>query len=104
MAKLPLLRFLGKRVNKILNTQSKYAHIMWDYTNAYSSKLPIALDVGESATFLLKANQDAFLSVNPTHVGVTDSFGRYNWVSTRSLEAAKSEYFEEFNEQKWGEI
>jgi hypothetical protein len=75
---------------------------MWDYTNAYSSKLPVSLDIGEKATFLLKSNKDSFLSVNPTHVGVTDSFGRFHWVSPASLRATKSEYFAKYSENAWG--
>ncbi|MBX9658870.1 MAG: hypothetical protein K2X00_09905 [Nitrospiraceae bacterium] len=102
IAKLSWLRFLGRRVAKIFGEESKYAHIMWDYTNDYSSKLPISLDVGEKASFLLKSNQEAFLSVNPTHVGVTDSFGRLHWVSSGSLKVAKSEYFQQYSEKPWG--
>lgn len=102
ITKLSWLRFLGRRVAKIFGAESRYAHVMWDYTNEYSSKLPISLDVGEKASFLLKSNQESFLSVNPTHVGVTDSFGRFHWVNSRSLRAAKSEYFQQFSENPWG--
>ncbi len=102
IAKFSWLRFLGRRVAKILGAESKYAHIMWDYTNEYSSKLPISLDVGEKASFLLKSNEKSFLRVNPTHVGVTDSFGRFHWVSSKSLKVAKSMYFQQFPEIPWG--
>ncbi len=102
IARLSRLRFLGRKVCKIFNAQSQYAHVMWDYTNKYSSKLPISIDVGEKASFLLKSDQDAFLSVDPTHVGVTDSFGRFHWISSKTLQATKSEYFERYSKNPWG--
>jgi len=102
IAKLFWFRFLGRRVAKLFDGESKYAHVMWDFKNEYSSKLPLSLDVGEKATFLLNSNKDAFLSVNPSHVGVSDSFGRFHWVSSRSLKATKSEYFYEYGENQWG--
>ena len=102
IAKLSWFRFLGKRIARFLNRESKYGHVMWDYTNEYSSRLPTLLDVGEKASFLLKSNQESFLSVNPTHVGITDSFGRFHWVDSLSLRATKSEYFEKYSKNEWG--
>jgi len=102
IAKLSWLRFFGRKIAKIFKSESKYAHVMWDHTNEYSSKLPTSLDVGEKATFLLKSNQESFLSVNPTHAGITDSFGRFHWASTASLKATKSEYFEKYTMNEWG--
>jgi len=102
IAKLSWWRFLGRRISKVFKSESQYAHVMWDHTNPYSSKLPIILDVGENASFLLNSDQESFLSVNPTHVGVTDSFGKFHWVSSRSLQATKSEYFQKHSEKPWG--
>lgn len=101
IARLYWWRFLGRSVPKAFKSETQYAHVMWDYTNPYSSKLPIALDIGEKASFLLNSDQESFLSVNPTHVGVTDSFGRFHWVSSRSLRATKSEYFQKYSEKPW---
>ena len=103
-ARLSWLRVLGRRVAKAFKAESQYVHVMWDYTNQYSSKLPISLDIGGKASFLLKSDQESFLSVNPTHVGVTDSFGRFHKVSLRSLKAAKSEYFQKYSERPWGPL
>jgi len=47
IARLSPLRHLGRRVAKLFGAGSRYAHIMWDYTNPYSSQLPVSLDVGE---------------------------------------------------------
>lgn len=102
IAKLSWWRMLGRSVSKVFKSESQYAHVMWDYKNPYSSKLPIVLDVGERASLLLNSDQKSFLSVNPTHVGVTDSFGRFHWVNSRSLRATKSEYFQKHSEKPWG--
>jgi len=56
----------------------------------------------KKATFLLKSDEDSFLRVNPTHVGITNSFGKFHWVNGKSLTATKSEYFEKYSEQPWG--
>jgi hypothetical protein len=101
IARLSVIRFLGRWVAKLFGALPQYAHVMWDYTNTYSSKLPISLDVGEKATFLLNSDQNSFLSVNPTHVGVSDSFGRFHWVRAKSLKVTKSEYFEKNTEKPW---
>ena len=104
IAKLPKVRILGKRICKLLNRTPEYAHIMWDYTNSYSSKLPASIDVGEKITLPLESNQSAFLAVDPTHVGVTDSFGRFHWVSSSSLALAKKEFFKKYEKRPWGPL
>ena len=100
--KLNSIPAIGRRILKIFGLQTKYAMIMHDYTNPYSTNLPKELKVGEKLTLLLDMDQDSLLSVNPTHVGVIDSFGRYHWATHRSLRQAKKEYFEEYEKKPWG--
>ena len=75
---------------------------MHDYTNPYSTKLPKELKTGEKLTLLLEVNRDSLLAVDPTHVGVVDSFGRFHLATHRSLEKTKQEYFEKYGEKPWG--
>ena len=102
MMKKSILSFLGRPVLKIFNQQTKYAMVVHDYTNPYSSRLPKELKVGERLTLLLEMNQDSLLAVDPTHVGVADSFGRFHWAKRRSLKKAKQKYFEEYEKKPWG--
>ncbi|MBO0170248.1 hypothetical protein [Vibrio parahaemolyticus] len=103
IAKLSLFRVLGQRIARLFNKGNKYAHVMWDYTNEYSSKLPISLAVGEQATFLLEATDECCLSMDPSHVGVTDTFGRFHWVNSQSLKLTKNEFFSTHSKTTWGE-
>lgn len=88
--------FLGWRISRFLHLRYEHAHVMYDYTNPYSSTLPKKLDVGERLSLLLNFKEDAFLSEDPTHVGILDSFGRLHWASRSSLAIAKTRYFKEF--------
>lgn len=88
-----LLRFWKKR---------KYFYIVEDYTNPLCTRLPKKLEVGESLTELFSYKEDAFLSLNPTHVGVRDTFGRVHWASKKSLKEAKKNFFKEFKKKNSG--
>jgi len=96
MAKLSILRFLG------INWFNKYAHVMYDYTNQYSSELPKKLGIGETIQLPIPCSQDAYLSVNPTHVGIMDSYDKCHWASKTSLKGAKRSYFKKFQKRPWG--
>lgn len=102
MMKQSRLSFLGRHILEVFRMQTRYAHIMYDYTNPYSSELPKKLLVGERLTLLLSMNQDCLLAFDPTHVGVHDSFGRYHYATRRSLKKAKKEFFEKFEKKPWG--
>jgi len=102
MAKLSSLRFLGQPLLRLFRKENRYCHIMWDYTNEYSSKLPTRLEVGEYLTLPLTMNEDSSLATDPSHFGVVDSFGRYHWATKRSLARAKKDYFEKYDKKPWG--
>lgn len=102
IAKKSKLRFLGQKIMKYLNKENKYAFIVHDYTNQYSSKLPRKLEVGEKMDLLFNEDKDAFLAVDPTHVGLYDSFGRQHWCTGESLKQTKKDYFKDFPKKEWG--
>ena len=74
--------------------KDKHAVLINDYTDPLSSPLPCDLDVGESATFLFKLNQDCFLLEDWTHIGVSDSFGRIHWAPKKNVSVAKKSFAE----------
>ena len=102
IAKKSCLGFLPRRILKILRLPNKYAHVMHDYTNPYSDKLPKRLTVGEKLTLLLPMDEDSILSVDPSQVGIFDTFGRYHYATTSSLTRATQEYFGKFDKKPWG--
>jgi hypothetical protein len=78
----------------------KYFCITEDYTNPLNPRLPKKLEVGDSLTELFTYKKDAFLSLDPTHVGVRDTFGKMHWASKKSLKEAKKEFFKEFKKKE----
>lgn len=101
IAQKSILRFLGPTIANLLKKQTKWAHITHDYTNPYSGKLPKKLQVGEKLDLFLNCNQKAFLALNPTHVGIRDSFGRFHCVNQNQLAIAKKEFFQDFSVKQW---
>jgi len=95
VARKSILRFLGIR------RRNKYAFVVSPYDNPYSTPIPQKLEVGENITLFLLMVEDALLSVDPTHVGIFDSFGREHWASRKSLKRAKKAYFEKFSKKPW---
>jgi hypothetical protein len=93
-ARLLHISVIGRPIAPAFNWPMEYAMIVPDYTNPYSVKLPKRLEVGEKAILLLPCKRGSFLAEDPTHMGVTDSFGRYHWASRESLECAKRRYVE----------
>lgn len=75
---------------------------MRDYTNPYCSKLPKKLEVGEKIDLFFTKEKDSFLAVDPTHVGIIDSFGKQHWSTSESLKQAKKEFFKNFPKKEWG--
>jgi len=104
MGKLSRFRFLlGQTILSWFGKENRYCHIMYDYTNEYSSQLPKKLEVGEYVTLPLLLKEDCAIAADPTHFGVLDSFGRLHWATKRSLKKAKKEYFEKHEKKPWGE-
>lgn len=102
IARKSKLRFLGQKILKSINKENKYAHVVHDYTNPYSAKLPKKLEVGERMDLFFHENKDAFMAVDPTHVGIFDSYGRQHWSTSESLKQAKKDYFKDFPKKEWG--
>ncbi|HUS71514.1 MAG TPA: hypothetical protein VMY06_00495 [Sedimentisphaerales bacterium] len=74
----------------------KYAQIIDDYTDPYSSKLPCELDVGATCQLFLPFVKDCLLGEPFTHIGIMDSFGRTHWAPKKDIAKARKRYEEEF--------
>ncbi len=84
---------------KILR-KGKYATIIHDYNDPYSTKLPCELDVGDTCRLFLPFDKDCFLAEPCTHIGVCDTFDRIHWAPKKDLKKAKKEYYEKFRKNK----
>lgn len=86
----PLWRRLLRKV--------KYAQIIYDYTDQYSSKMPCELDVGQECKLFLPFDKDCFLSKPFTHVCIFDTFGRKHHAPKKDVSGVRKEYKRRFSE------
>ena len=73
--KSSLLRRILRRVQRFT--------VVHDYTNPLCSRIPNRLNMAEEINLVFTYNPDCFLKLHPTHVGLSDSFGRYHWAPPR---------------------
>jgi hypothetical protein len=72
--------------------------ILNDYTNPLNPQLPHKLEVGDNAPLLLPYDRKCFLKDKPSHIGITDSFGRAHYAPRRDLKDSISQYKAEFSD------
>lgn len=84
----PLWRRLAKRVGHFVVSN--------DPSNPYNSRLPITLEVGDSADLHMRYDSKSVLNSNATHVGVSDSFGRHHYASRQALNIARQQFRKDF--------
>jgi hypothetical protein len=73
---------------------------MEGYDNPHSDRFPKKLEIGDSVNQFFPCNDESFLSIDPTHIGLRDTFGRMHWASNKSLKQAKKDFFKEFPEKQ----
>ena len=78
----------------------KIGVIIWDYTDALSSRLPQKLEVGDTVNLTLKYGPEFKLNPGVTHVGLNDSFGRSHWAPICDIRRFRRDYQENFPEQR----
>ena len=94
------LRFEFRKVLPGGRTETGYALTMYDEQHSHSSPLPVLLDVGETATYLVPFTSDCFLKLDVLRFAVSDTFGRDHWVRSKRLEKARKDYVERFTAVK----
>ena len=70
----------------------EHSIVIQDYTNPICSKLPSRLNMAESTTLIFAYNKECFLQTRPTHIGISDSFGRIHWAPRASVREAIRKY------------
>jgi hypothetical protein len=78
----------------------KYFYVMEGYDNLLSDRFPKKLEIGDSVNQFFPYNEESFLSINPSHIGLRDTFGRIHWASKKSLEEAKKQFLKEFKKRE----
>jgi len=70
----------------------KNASFVHDYTNPLCSKLPLKLEVGDSATYLFNPTPDCFLSESYNQIGMSDSYGHVHWAPKADIARTRIEF------------
>jgi hypothetical protein len=65
-------------------------------TNPPNCHLPHRLDVCDSVTLFLPYDEKCFLGSDATHIGVSDSYGRYHYAPRKEVEEAKKQFWKDF--------
>jgi hypothetical protein len=73
-----------------------------DYTLPGTTRLPVALEVGDSIDYYLRWNADLFLRSAPTHVGFRDTFGRHHWAPRKQVMKVISAWKADFDNHQSG--
>jgi hypothetical protein len=79
-----------------LTRRAKIAVVLQDFRNPLCSKLPHRLNMAEETNLIFPYDANCFLHVHPTHVGISDSFGRVHWAPRGDVKRTVTKYDEEF--------
>lgn len=88
-----------KKTTFLKSVFRKFEHgvVIHDYNNPLSGKLPTVLEVGEKVVFLFPWNDKSPpICVNPSHIGIKDSFGRIHWAPRKEVKKVNKKWHEEF--------
>lgn len=76
--------------------RKRYA-VIYDYRNPLSARLPLTLDVAESADYPLPWSADGVAAMAITHIGFKDTFGRVHFAPRKDVRAVKEKWIESFD-------
>ncbi|MFH1033699.1 MAG: hypothetical protein V1806_04260 [Pseudomonadota bacterium] len=93
--KLTGIYLAEKSLLKKATRKTKFAFLIYDYMDPLSGKLPCELEVGNEVNLFLSFEK-CFLSMDWTHIGIKDSFGRIHWAPRRNIVKAKKTYRDKF--------
>lgn len=83
--RLNIIRFIKTSLWKRLFRKWTHGVIIHDYRNPLSGQLPVTLEVGETVDLIFPWDAENICSVNPTSIGIADSFGRTHWAKRKNV-------------------
>ncbi len=84
-------------IRKILHKEI-FASIINDYTNPYNPKMPMKIELHNTATQLLTFDNDCFFKEDNTHIGYIDTLKRYHWMKKKHFNEMKKEFNKTFGQ------
>lgn len=72
------------------------AFVLEDWKNPRSARFPHTFGVGDQAQYIFSFNQDCFLKMKPTKIGIWDVFGKTHWMKRRLVKRMVGTWQREF--------
>lgn len=94
--RLSMIRFMKSSIWKRLFRNWTHGVVIHDYRNPLSGQLPNTLEVGETIDLLFPWSEENVCSVNPSAIGITDSFGRTHWAKRKEIRKLMSQWHRDF--------
>jgi hypothetical protein len=94
--KLHMVNMKDTSLLKKIFRNEKFAVVLHDWQNPLSGQLPHKLEVGEDFRLLFPYDTDCMLKNGWSHIGISDSFDRVHWASSRNVKAAQDKWKKDF--------
>lgn len=94
--RLNIIRFMKSSIWCRLLGKWNHGFLIHDYRNPLSGQLPKTLEVGETIDLLFPWDEENICSVNPTAIGIADSFGRTHWAKNKDLKRLMADWRNDF--------
>ena len=94
--RLNIINFKSSSILKRLLRKVEFGVLIHDYRNPMSCQLPITLDVGEKVDYIFPWSSENVFSKSPSHIGISDSFGRTHWAPSKNIKKASALWRGEF--------
>ena len=87
---------MNSSIFKKLLKKSKHGVLIHDYKNPLSGQLPSTLDVGEKIDLIFPWDSELLCNNEPSHIGISDSFGRTHWAHKNEVKKVIKFWKEDF--------
>ena len=85
---------------KKLTRKQRYAILLHDDQNPYSTKMPSKLEVGESINLFVNYDDECFIKSHFSDLGISDSFCRTNWASRNYMRELRGKWLKDYGKTR----
>lgn len=79
-------------LRRLLTRSGEFGFVKFDGAMMPGSSLPIKLEVGEHADFILPCNRDSFLGKSFTELGIKDVHDRIHWAPRKDMRESRENW------------
>jgi hypothetical protein len=94
---LELIIVKRSSLRRLLTRSGEFGFVKFEGAMTQGSSLPIMLEVGEHADFILPCNRDSFLGKSFIELGIRDVHGRIHWAPRKDMREARKNWLTELH-------